>query len=255
MKLREIEIVEDRTAESRCDEGFLRIARLRLRNIYDNGSQSAAYTCDVVSRPGSDAVVAVLYETAAAGVRVLLRDAPRAPLYLRRHKRFVQPDPRIYMSISELVAGLMEPADGAGEDGLRRRAAIEAEEEAGLTLAPQAFTALGGETFASPGTSDEKLFYCAAPARLDALSEARGDGTVMEECARLVVLDLREAIAACRQGDVPDMKTEVGLLRLADHLGYLPQLGCFAHELPPPLRERYRAPGIARRPHRGEVQG
>ncbi len=254
MKLREIEIVADCTAESRCDEGFLRVARLQLRNVYDDGSQSAVYPCDVVSRPGSDAVVAVVYEIVTSGVRVLLRDAPRAPVYLRRHKRFVLPDPRIYVSISELVAGLIEPADGAGEEGLGRRAAIEVEEEAGLVLAPEAFRTLGGETFASPGTSDEKLFYCTAPARLDALSDARGDGTVMEEYARLVVLDLREAIAACRRGDVPDMKTEVGLLRLADHLGYLPQLDCFAHELPSPLRERYRAPGIAQRPRRGEAE-
>ena len=43
------------------------------------------------------------------------------------------------------------------------------------------------------------------------------------------------------------MKTEIALLRLADHLGYVPQLGCFADELPPELRARYRTLGVARR--------
>jgi hypothetical protein len=41
------------------------------------------------------------------------------------------------------------------------------------------------------------------------------------------------------------MKTEVALLRLADHLGWLPQLGLFAHELPPELARRYRRLGVA----------
>jgi hypothetical protein len=41
------------------------------------------------------------------------------------------------------------------------------------------------------------------------------------------------------------MKSEVALLRLADHLGWLPQLGLFAHELPPELRRRYRRLGVA----------
>ena len=78
MKLVGIEIVEDRTAASRCDEGFLKLRRLVLRNVYED-RVSADYPCDVVSRPGSDAVVAVLYERTPSGrVFVWLREAPRA---------------------------------------------------------------------------------------------------------------------------------------------------------------------------------
>ena len=117
-RLRSIEIVEDLTAQSRCDEGFLRLRRLRLRNLYQDGTGSAIYPCDVLSRPGSDAVVAVLYEIdGARRVRVLLRDAPRAPVYLRSQKRFVHPDPRVYLSLMELVAGMVEEADGPGDTG------------------------------------------------------------------------------------------------------------------------------------------
>jgi len=73
----------------------------------------------------------------------------------------------------------------------------------------------------------------------------RGDGSVMEECSKLVVLELGEAIAACRSGAIPDMKTEIGLLRLADHLGYLPQLGCFVDELPPEFAARHTPLGVS----------
>jgi ADP-ribose pyrophosphatase len=246
-RLRSIEVVEDRTAQSRCDEGFLRLRRLRLRNHYEDGGSSAVYACDVLSRPGSDAVVAVLYEVdGARRVRVLLRDAPRAPVYLRIEKRFVHPDPRVYLSLCELVAGLVEESDGSGDLGLCRRAAIEAGEEAGVRLDAEDFQVLGGESFASPGTGDEKLRFCAASTAL-AAARAGGDGSVMEEGARLVVLELADAIEACRSGAIPDMKTELGLLRLADHLGYLPQLRCFVDELPPALAARHTRLGIAPR--------
>ena len=245
-RLRSIEIVEDLTAQSRCDEGFLRLRRLRLRNHYQDGHVSAVYPCDVLSRPGSDAVVAVLYEIdGERRVRVLLRDAPRAPVYLRSGKRFVHPDPRVYLSLMELVAGMVEGSDGPGDTGLCRRAAIEAREEAGVALEARDFRVLGGESFASPGTGDEKLRFCCAPTLLSAASAGGGDGSVMEEGACLVALELCEAIEACRRGAIPDMKTELGLLRLADHLGYLPQLRCFADELPPALAARHTHLGVA----------
>jgi ADP-ribose pyrophosphatase len=247
-RLRSIEIVEDRTPDSRCDEGFLRVARLRLRNHYDDDSCSRVYDCDVVTRPGADAVVAVLFRIdRTRRVRVLLRDGPRAPLYLRENKRLVHPDPRRYTSVMELVAGIAEASDPPGDPGLRRRAATETEEETGLSVAPEEFALIGGESFASPGMGDEKLYFCAAAADVEGARPGRGDGSVMEECARIVTLELGEAIEACRTGAIPDMKTELGLLRLADHLGYIPQLGCFADELPPELRSRYARLGVPAR--------
>ena len=245
MRVRSIEIVEDRTAHSRCDEGFITVSRLVLQNVYADGSKSKPYPCDVASRPGSDAVVAILYELGADGeVRVILREGPRAPIYLRKHKRFEHPDSREYRSIIEVVAGLVEPGDGPDEDGLRRRASIEAREEAGVDRSPESFTPVGGESFASPGTSDEKVFFCAGQVH-GKTNAPRGDGSVMEEASELVRYELGEAIELCRAARIPDMKTEVALLRLADHLGYVPQLGCFRHELPPSLQQRYRRLGVA----------
>ena len=245
MRVASVEIVEDRTQKSRCDEGFLKVSRFVLRNRYEDGSLSEVYPCDVVSRPGSDAVVAILYEIGPdRKVRVLLREGLRAPIYLRRFRKFVHPDARTYTAIPELVAGLIEEQDGEGEAALRHRAVTESAEEAGLEVPPGRFTILGGETFASPGTSDEKLFYAAALVRLDDAGPPPGDGSVMEQGARLVPMELGEAIALCRQGLIPDMKTEVGLLRLAEHLDYLPWFGCFVSDLPQEIQHRYRRRGI-----------
>ena len=97
-----IEIVEDQTRAARCDVGFLTLRRLRLQNHYGDGTRSDPYPCDVMERPGSDAVVCVLFDLAGPGPRVLLRESARAPIYLRRSKEFVHPDPREYLSIQEL---------------------------------------------------------------------------------------------------------------------------------------------------------
>ena len=240
LEVERIEIVEDRTAESRCDEGFLRVRRLRLRNHYRDGSSSGTYPCDVVSRRGSDAVVAVIYErTPDARIDVVLREAARAPIYLRRHATFEHPDPREYTTLTEVVAGIVETGDGSGPMGRAVRAAAEVREEAGLLIDRESFRDLGGETFATPGTSDEKIYFCVADASGADAEDTPGDGSVMEEAGRVVRRELRRAIAACRAGEIPDMKTEVALLRLADYLGYLPQLDCFADELPETWRARY----------------
>ena len=248
MRVRSIEVVEDRTAQSRCDEGCLRVSRLLLQNVYEDGARSEPYPCDVASRPGSDAVVAILYELATkGGITVVLRDGPRAPIYLRKFKQFEHPDPRVYTSIVEVVAGLLEEGDGSDESGLCRRASTEAREEAGFDAPPESFVPVGGESFASPGTSDEKVYFCAGPVGTSGGRAPSGDGSVMEESSELVRYELGDAIDACRRGEIPDMKTEVALLRLADHLGYIPQLRSFLHELPPALRDRYRRLGVAAR--------
>lgn len=222
--------------------------RLLVRNQYADGTMSEVYPCDVLHRRGSDAVVAVLYRITPDGrIQVLLREAPRVPIYLRKHATFVHPDPREYLVLMETVAGMVEPNDPPGQTGLAQRAAAEALEEAGLELPIDSFLPAGGETFASPGTGDEKLYFQSAPAPLEEATGGAGDGSVMEEWGRPVILDLREAIRRTRSGEIPDMKTEVALLRLADQLGYLPQLDCYVRELPGPWTERYSALGVTTR--------
>ena len=234
----DIEIVEDRTAAARCDEGFLRVQRLRVRNRYEDGSHSEPYACDIVSRERTDAVAVVIYEIDdRKQVRVALRSGVRPPVTLRREKALTQPDDRTWLLLTELVAGLLEPED-AGPGGVARRAAAECLEEAGYEVSAESTQPLGAPVFASPGMSDEKFFLRAVETDLAAREVPRGDGSVMEEAGEVEIVTLDEAIARCRSGEIPDSKTEIGLLRLCDHIGYLHQLGCFVDDLPAELRPK-----------------
>jgi ADP-ribose pyrophosphatase len=132
--------------------------------------------------------------------------------------------------------------DGAG--GVERRAAAEAEEECGVSVDPATVEPLGGAMFPSPGVTDEYVYFRAARVPVDRAKGGEGDGSKMEEGQRVLVLDLVDAIARCRRGEFPDMKTEIGLLRLCDRIGFVPQLGRFVDELPPGLRARYSRLGI-----------
>lgn len=242
-----IEVVEDRTAEAGCDEGFLRLRRLVLRNTYTDGTQSPPYACDVMSRRSVDAVAVVLWHREPDGrIMVHYREGTRAPIWLRRLKQGDLPhkDSRDYDRIGEIVAGVLEPGDD-GVAGVLRRGAIEAQEEAGYTLDTDAVRDLGLHGFfPSPGVTDEKVYLVSAEVDPARRGVAEGDGSVMEQGSRLVSCELREAIRACRAGEIPDAKTELALLRLADQLGYLPQLDCLISDLPAELRARYDRLGV-----------
>jgi ADP-ribose pyrophosphatase len=247
----DLELVEDLTASSRCDEGFLRLRRLRMRTVYADGSKSAPYPVDVVSRREPDAVAVAVYAFRAPPgggrpeVVAVLRRGVRPPVHLRRHKRLVQPDAAPRSTLVEVVAGILEPDDG-GPKGIDRRAAAECLEEAGVEVAPEAVAPLGAESFPTPGVTDEKVHFRAVRADLARVGGAAGDGSAMEEAGSVDVLPLRDAIERCRTGAIPDMKTEVALLRLADHLGYVVGLDAFVEDLPAEWRARWRPAGVAR---------
>ena len=65
-----IEVIEDRTATARCDEGFLRLKRLRARNRRGDGSLSRDYPIDLIDRPTLDAVAVCLWARGARGPEV-----------------------------------------------------------------------------------------------------------------------------------------------------------------------------------------
>jgi ADP-ribose pyrophosphatase len=243
----DVEIVEDRTAASTCEEGFLKVRRYTLRNTYTDGRISKPYACDVLSRRSVDAVAVVLWHRDPKGtVHVHYREATRPPIWLRRHKQDELPfkDPHPFDTIGEIVAGVLEVGDD-GPEGVRRRGAIETKEEAGYDVPLEAVTFLGSAgLFPSPGVTDEKIYLCAAEIDPSTRGAAEGDGSVLEEGTRMLSLPLREAIIACRRGEIPDTKTELGILRLADHLGYVPQLDLFKTDLAPELQARFDSLGV-----------
>lgn len=200
--------------------GFLAIRRLRMRNRRADGSVSAPYVCDAIARPyGQDAVVVAVYARGAAGgVRVLVRDGLRPALLAGRDPaRAPLPEPPPEMFLTELVAGILEAGD-VGADGLRQRAAHEVLEEAGFVVAPDAVALLGAGTYPSPGAMVEKFYFAAVEVDPAAQHALAGDGSPMEEGARTRWLALDDAIAACVRGELVDLKTELGLRRLRDHL-------------------------------------
>ncbi len=213
-----IEIVEDRTAQARCDEGFLRLKRYRARNRRADGTASGEYPIDVIDRATLDAVAVCLYARTAHGVEVLTRAGLRPAPAFRKGKPTALPEGE-YLLLEEIIAGVVEPGE-AGLDALRRRAAHETLEESGLSVPPERFEPLGAPFFVHPAATSDKVHLLAAevprglqPRTYDA--PAVGDGSALEEGAELRWRGLDEAIAACEHGEIEDAKTEVAFRRLA----------------------------------------
>lgn len=202
------------------DGGFLALRRLRLRNQRHDGSISAPYVCDSVVRPyGQDAVVVAVYARTPGGIEILVRDGLRPVLALGRDAALAPlPEPAHGVFFTELVAGIIEGGD-RGEAGLRERAAAEVEEEAGFVVDPSAVVILGAGGLPSPGSLVEKFYFTAVEVDPTTQLALAGDGSPMEEGASTRWMELGDAIAACRDGRLTDLKTELGLLRLRDHLG------------------------------------
>jgi ADP-ribose pyrophosphatase len=199
--------------------GFLALRRLRLRNRRADGSTSPQYVCDAVVRPyGQDAVVVAVYARTPRGIEVLLRDGLRPALTLGREpSRAPLPEPAAGLFLSELVAGIVEDSD-TGEAGLRSRAAQEVAEEAGFTVSAGAIELLGAGMLPSPGCLVEKFYFAAVEVEPATQEPLPGDGSPMEEGATTRWLTLDDALAACVDGRLTDLKTELGLRRLADRL-------------------------------------
>jgi ADP-ribose pyrophosphatase len=199
------------------DAAFFVVRRLTLRNRTAEGALSRPYTCELVVRPkGVDAVVVVLWRERDATIEVLLREALRPAVLMGRNDATVPLVEPARVRLAELVAGIVE-RDDLGEEGLRRRAALEVAEEAGYEVDAAAFERLGAGTFPTPGAMPEKYWLFAA--QLPATAPQRpppGDGSPMEEGAATFWLALDDAIARCWTGEIEDAKTEIGLRRLRE---------------------------------------
>jgi len=208
-----IEIVEDRSATSRWDEGFLSLRRLRCRNRRSDGSFSPVYRVDVVDRPKLDAVAVVIYRRRGAQTEVLTRQNLRPAAYFRIGKQPAIPDSQTHLRVEEIVAGVLEDSD-KGEEGLRMRAALEVGEEVGIQVAPEEIQLLGGPFFVAPGIISEKIFLAAVDVTGKEQLEPPGDGSPLEEGSMLRWCDAVRLLEECRTGRVQDAKTEIGLTRL-----------------------------------------
>jgi ADP-ribose pyrophosphatase len=220
--IREIVIESD---ERVGEGGFLSLRRLLLHNVRVDGSVSRRYVCDAVVRPyGQDAVVVAVYARTPRGIEVLVRAGLRPSIALGRDRaRAPLPEPHADLFLTELVAGIIEAGD-SGEHGLRVRAAAEVAEEAGFTVSPDAIVLLGAGSYPSPGALIEKFYFAAVEVEPASQGLLAGDGSPMEEGATTRWIGLADAIAECVTGELPDLKTELGLRRLVDYLASIGQL-------------------------------
>jgi ADP-ribose pyrophosphatase len=218
----DVVVVEDNTAEGRCDQGFLRLRRLVLENRYPDGTKSATYPYDLVERDAIDAVAIVLYAIDGGEVRICLRTALRPPMTFRPTYALPIPEPSGAGVLWEIPAGLVEAGEH-GEEGLAACAARETLEEVGLRIGPEAFRPLGPPAGLSPGVIGEKIHFLVAEVDPDARGVPTEDGSPVEERAEVRFLPLDDALRAARSGEIGDLKTEVGIRRLAErvagHLG------------------------------------
>lgn len=203
------------------EPAFLRLRRVHLYNRHEDGSRSASYVCDFVDRPGRpDAVVVAVFTRAEGRIEVLLRECLRPALGLGRPTSDPPiPEAAPILLFAEVVAGVIERED-RGEAGIRARAAIEIAEEAGYRVDANDVFFLGAGMFPSPGSMIEKFWFVAAEVTdKRAGTPPAGDGSPMEEGARLRWLPLDQAIEDCMRGRIQDAKTELAFRRLRDQLG------------------------------------
>lgn len=211
-KVTEIEVVEDFSATARCDEGFLQLRRLRVRNRRADGSTSAVYRVDVIDRPRLDAVAVLVWRKGEKGTEFLTRQQLRPAAYFRKEKDPTVPDGKSHLFCEEIVAGLLEPED-KGEPGLRVRSAAEVREEAGYTVSPEAIELLGAPFFVAPGILSEKIFLAAVEVTGKEAAAPEGDGSPLEDGGSLRWRSASELEQAIASGEIQDAKTELALLR------------------------------------------
>ena len=213
----DLQVLEDLSPKEAT--GFLKLKRLRMRVRRADGSESAPFVYDSVLRGALDAVVVVAHFIREGRRHVFLRSAIRPPCQLRPLECRPLEEPPTLGSLWELPAGLVELEEcKLGAAGLCRSAARELEEETGLTVSPEAFEPLGPATFPSAGVIGERHHFFAVevdPASQRAPTE---DGSVLEQGAVVVAVELGEALALVRSGAIEDGKTEIGLRRLVESL-------------------------------------
>lgn len=213
-----LEVVEDNTATSKCDEGYLRVKRRKLVARYGDGSEpSERFAYDVVERWNQDAVSVIPHFVRDGKTWVILRSSIRPPVALR-------PDPIVAGGVPlppgakdgelwEVCAGLVEK-DERTTEGLVACVAREMDEELGLSVDVASIRALGGAIFPSAGIIGEVIYLYECEVDPSKRGEPGGDGSPLERHASIIEVPLARTLDWCEQGLIPDVKTELSIRRL-----------------------------------------
>jgi len=193
--------------------GFLRLIRRKLCAHYPDGTVSEPFLYDEVDRRALDAVVIAAHYTNDRCRSVYLRSSIRPPIYFRDAATAARHTPARQMW--ELPAGLAEPEEH-GESGLCRAAVRELHEEAGFDAPPARFSELGPSLYTCPGVIAERLYFFDVEVDPGTRIDPPLDGSALERFGEVIDLPLADALDMCRRGDIEDVKTEIGLRRLAE---------------------------------------
>lgn len=177
-------------------DGFLKIRQMIFRHERFDGSMSEPVTREVMER--GDAVAILPYDPVRDEV-VLIRQVLAGNIAAHMPNRPLQ-----------VVAGMVEALESAQDVAIR-----EAEEEAGLTIAPENLR--WAQAFMpSPGGSSERIITFVGRADL---SEAGGIHGLAEEHEdiRVEVLSAQDAIAMLDQGQIEAGPAVVVLSWFARH--------------------------------------
>lgn len=198
-----LDIVRDRSPDTA--DGFLSLRRYDLV-VVDGGRRSLSFSYDMVTRRSLDASIIVAHHRDAAGVvHVYLRSSIRPPVTLRTEA------PTSPGVLWEVPAGLIEP-----EEEPRAAAVRELAEELGFVVEPEAMLPLGEWTLPAPAYIAEIQYFFHVAVDPATRRDPEGDGSPLEDGARIESVPLEEALAACRRGTVRDSKTELALRRFAE---------------------------------------
>jgi ADP-ribose pyrophosphatase len=201
----ELDVVLDRTVQT-DKRGFLKVRSVDLVAKREDGTRSRSFPYDVLDRSAIDAAVMVAHHVVEDRVYVFLRSAVRPPLALR-------PRDAVSPNIWELPAGLIEPNERPAA-----AAAREVEEELGFAVKEADMIPLGPPAYPAPGFIGELHYYFHVRVDPKTRGTPGGDGSPLEEGARIESIARDDALEACRRGEVPDAKTELALRRLREVL-------------------------------------
>jgi len=247
-EIAEIKILQPSNPELLEAPPFVKVERVILQHVYNDGTKSRPYHFDMVTIPHfADAVAVVIYHIdEARNILIGIRKSIRPSIYLRKLDPYKKKlDTREYLTYWEIVAGGIEHKDlEPGGAGIEGRAAMEVLEEAGFEVNPSQIEKLGGGVFSSPGSGKEKIHFRAVRVDPGTQRIPQGDGHPLEEAGKFEFIEIRKLLNRCHSGEIEDSKTEIGAKRLAAYLGYLPELGLWLDELPDDLQKRFSKLGL-----------
>lgn len=192
---------------------FLKHNLFSVSHIYCDGSESRKYDYELLSRRGTDSVVALLYFIEDGQYFVGLKEQVRLSKVLRNVEKKEASFQIKNCFLLEAVAGSLEPGEKSLSE-IKKRVKNEVLEEAGFAVKTGNIVSLGKPFFSSPGQSTEKIFPFAVKVEKEFQNESLGDGSLLEkESGKIRFFTLKKVQKMISEGRIEDAKTEISIYR------------------------------------------